>query len=86
METSREEMCKSLNDWFTVFYNENCVSQSQREKRYLNDLTDGVAMAIALKQLAPDYFTGKYQITNGFFLTISLFFSASFVPSMSVQF
>lgn len=58
METSRVEMCKSLNEWFTVFYNENCVSQTQREKRYLNDLTDGVAMAIALKQLAPDYFTG----------------------------
>lgn len=59
METSRAEMCKSLNDWFTVFYNENCVSQSQREKYYLNDLTDGVAMALALKQLAPDYFTGE---------------------------
>lgn len=59
METSRAEICKSLNAWFTVFYNENCISQSQREKQYLNDLTDGVAMSIALKQLAPDYFTGK---------------------------
>lgn len=67
METSREEMSKSLNDWFTVFYNENCVSQSQREKRFLNDLTDGVAMAIALKQLAPDYFTGKSSNNKCFF-------------------
>lgn len=64
MGTSRAEMCKSLNDWFTVFYNENCVSQSQREKRFLNDLTDGVALAIAMKQLAPDYFTGKTSNNN----------------------
>lgn len=66
MDTSREEMCKSLNDWFLVFYNENCVSQDQREKSYLLDLTDGVAMALALYQLAPDYFTGT---KNGTFFT-----------------
>lgn len=80
MGTSREEMCKSLNDWFTVFYNENCVSQSQREKRFLNDLTDGVAMASALKQLAPDYFTGKYknQMFSKWF-SLSLPLSVSFV-------
>lgn len=59
METSREEMCKSLTDWFLVFYTENCISQDQHEKTYLNDLTDGVAMAIALQKLAPDYFTGN---------------------------
>lgn len=59
METSREEMCKSLTDWFSVFYHENCISQDQHEKIYLNDLTDGVAMAIALQKLAPDYFTGN---------------------------
>lgn len=64
METSREEMCKSLNEWFTVFYHKNCISQDQQEKRYLNDLTDGVAMAIALKQLAPDYFTGKLNCAS----------------------
>lgn len=58
MERSRQEMCKSLNDWFSVFYNENCISEDQEEKRFLNDLTDGVAMAIALRTLAPDYFTG----------------------------
>lgn len=59
METSREEMCKSLTDWFFVFYNENCISSDEHEKNYLNDLTDGVAMAIALQKLAPDYFTGN---------------------------
>lgn len=59
METSREEMCKSLTDWFFVFYNENCISQDQHEKVYLADLTDGVAVAVALEKLAPDYFSGK---------------------------
>lgn len=59
METSREEMCKSLTDWFIVFYNENCISQDQHEKVYLADLTDGVAVAVALEKLAPDYFSGK---------------------------
>lgn len=60
MESSnREEMSKSLLDWFTVFYDVNCLSHDQSEKIYLNDLTDGVAMAIALKNLAPDYFTGE---------------------------
>lgn len=60
METSREEMCKSVTDWFIVFYNENCISQDQHEKHYLNDLTDGVAVAVALQKLAGDYFTGKH--------------------------
>lgn len=64
METSRQELCKSLTDWFLVFYNENCISENQREKLFLSDLTDGVAMAIALKQLAPDYFTGKQMPTK----------------------
>lgn len=60
MESSnREEMSKSLLDWFTVLYDVNCLSHDQSEKIYLNDLTDGVAMAIALKNLAPDYFTGE---------------------------
>lgn len=66
MDTSREEMCKSLTDWFLVFYNENCISQDEHEKNYLNDLTDGVAMAIALQKLAPDYFTGKIERRNQF--------------------
>lgn len=64
METSREEMCKSLTEWFSVFYIENCLSQDQHEKNYLNDLTDGVAMAIALQKLAPDYFTCKEKRAN----------------------
>lgn len=64
METSREEMCKSLNDWFSVFYNANCISDNQYEKRYLNDLTDGVAMAIAIRTLAPDYFSGNIFIQS----------------------
>lgn len=59
METSREEICKSLTDWFLVFYNENCLSPDQHEKNYLDDLTDGVAIAKALQKLAPDYFTGN---------------------------
>lgn len=61
METSREEMCKSLTDWFIVFFNENCISQDQHEKTYLNDLTDGVAVAVALNKVAPDYFLGKRE-------------------------
>lgn len=58
METNRNEMCKSLLDWFKVFYEENCVSVDKPEENFLHDLSDGVAIAQALRKLAPDYFTG----------------------------
>lgn len=60
MESSnREELCKSLLDWFKVFYKENCFVRNQLNKVYLDDLTDGVAFAVALQTLVPEYFTGK---------------------------
>lgn len=58
MESNREEICKSLKQWFAVFYRENCISDDRNE-RYLNDLSDGVAVALSLRKLAPDYFTGE---------------------------
>lgn len=59
METHREEMCKSLSEWFTAFYKENCQSDDEIDDKYLNDLSDGIAIAQALRKLAPDYFTGE---------------------------
>lgn len=62
METNREELSKSLLDWFTVFYKENCQTEDENDENHLNDLSDGVAIAQALRTLAPDYFTGKLVI------------------------
>lgn len=59
METDREEMCKSLSEWFTAFYKENCQSDGENDDKCLNDLSDGIAIAQALRKLAPDYFTGE---------------------------
>lgn len=63
MESSnQEELCNSLLDWFKVFYTENCFVRNQHYKRYLDDLADGVALAVALKTLVPEYFTGKFTV------------------------
>lgn len=62
METYREEMCKSLSEWFIVFYKENCQSSDENDENYLNDLSDGIAIAQALRKLAPDYFTGELGV------------------------
>lgn len=59
MEKHRDEMCKSLSEWFTAFYKENCQSDGENDDKYLNDLSDGIAIAQALRKLAPDYFTGE---------------------------
>lgn len=54
----QEEVCNSLLDWFKVFYAENCSARNQHNKSYLDDFTDGVALAVALNTLVPEYFTG----------------------------
>lgn len=73
MESSnQDEMCNSLLDWFKVFYKENCFVRNQHYKVYLDDLTDGVALAIALKTLVPDYFTGKFHCVDVAYTTMMI--------------
>lgn len=69
----QEEMCNSLLDWFKVFYAENCSIRNQHNKLYLDDFTDGVALALALRTLVPEYFTGNF--TNNL-ITTKLFDTA----------
>lgn len=66
MESNRVEICKSLKQWFDVFFKANCLSADQRELYHLNDLSDGVAIAISLRKFAPDYFTRESY--DGFYM------------------
>lgn len=55
MESSRNEMCKSLIDWLKVLITNDGTLKSD----HLDDLSDGVAVARALNKLVPEFFTGK---------------------------
>lgn len=55
MDLNRDEICKSLVDWFNVLMaDDESLKPTQR-----TDLSDGVAMARALHKLGPEFFTGK---------------------------
>lgn len=51
METKNKEMCESLIQWFQVLNLQSPHSNAM-------ELSNGVAMAQALNQIAPDTFTG----------------------------
>lgn len=50
---NKEEMCESLIQWFQVLNLQSPHSNAM-------ELSNGVAMAQALNQIAPETFTGTY--------------------------
>lgn len=55
MDVNRDEICKSLLDWFNVLTaDDTLLKPTQR-----TELNDGVAIARALHKLGPEFFTGK---------------------------
>lgn len=53
MESGKNEMCKSLIEWFKTLKLKAPHSNAE-------ELSDGVALAQALNQFAPDSFSGLY--------------------------
>lgn len=60
MDVNRDEICKSLMDWFSVLMaNDESLKPSNR-----SDISDGIAMARALHNLGPEFFTGELLLSH----------------------
>ena len=67
MESVKRELCDSLIQWFQIL-------NLQAPHKNVNELSDGVAMAQALYQIAPDTFTG-IELNNIKIIMINLYLS-----------